>query len=779
MKKTMKKMLAALLSGAMVLSLTTFSVSGSEGTGQAEENAIEIVNDAFSGDGHVHTARDFVRIETQDATCEWGQMDAYIYTCATCGQEFALIYRAANVENRQPALGHDLENPETIESGCGTYQIGTCKRCGKIDAINGNANHKWDVWHISKQPTCKEGGIVEKTCSTCGLTITEEMPCNTSHNITEWDRHEPTCTEAGYEIGRCKDCGYEEKVELPAKGHRYSYTWTVEQPTCTEEGRQYRMCPDCEAIDTSTMVTIPAKGHCVVPTNDCTKDQICARCGEIVKEGETEHQFSTEWSHDASGHYHACLNEGCKVRADEAAHTGSVKDGDCTKGIDCTICGGVGAGNAQHDFENGTIKRYTYDTHITTCATPGCTVTKVFRCTEGEHTDCTKPIYCKYCNNILKDGQKRHNLTSWTCTEEYHERHCRNLNCQYEEKVAHVAAADDGDCTTAIRCTECRTVLTPACAEHNYSDNWTGDYQECQNPGCTVRNYKDHDGFDAASHNYVNGKCTVCGQVGEQLGGHSLTLDGNIGVNFYLQLNDTVFDDEGAYILFDTTDTESRVPVSEGVEKEIAGNTYYVYTFLLAPKQVNTEITTRLVLSDGSMGQEYTYSVQQYAQSIERTEQPDNVQQLVNAMMEYGNRAESYFTNGTASAPSESVSAEELKDYQSSTTNALPEGVTYSGSTLLLKDTITVRHYFNVDDTVEDPSAYNLMMNGDGRYYVEQSGIAAKDMDSYVECSVGDYIISYSPMNYIRSVLNSSNADENLKNLVTSLYLYNRAATAN
>ena len=82
-------------------------------------------------------------------------------------------------------------------------------------------------------------------------------------------------------------------------------------------------------------------------------------------------------------------------------------------------------------------------------------------------------------------------------------------------------------------------------------------------------------------HQCVEGICQVCGGyedgIGARLAGNSLSLNGNIGVNFYMELDDGVLADSGAYLLFTYANgTTKKVLVQEArVDTQTAaGKTY-------------------------------------------------------------------------------------------------------------------------------------------------------------------------------------------------------------
>jgi len=66
--------------------------------------------------------------------------------------------------------------------------------------------------------------------------------------------------------------------------------------------------------------------------------------------------------------------------------------------------------------------------------------------------------------------------------------------------------------------------------------------------------------------------------IGERLTGYSVSLEGDIGVNFYMELDESVAASENAYMQFTLPNGDTpRVPVSEAAQKTVGGKTYYVF----------------------------------------------------------------------------------------------------------------------------------------------------------------------------------------------------------
>ena len=114
---------------------------------------------------------------------------------------------------------------------------------------------------------------------------------------------------------------------------------------CTDEG--YETLKKDEAAHTfdngevTTAATYDADG---------VKTFTCTVCGQTKTEkvDKLKHNYSEEWSKDATNHWHACTDEGYEtLKKDEAAHTfddGEVStaatiDADGVKTFTCTVCG--------------------------------------------------------------------------------------------------------------------------------------------------------------------------------------------------------------------------------------------------------------------------------------------------------------------------------------------------------------------------------------------------------------------------------------------------------
>lgn len=139
---------------------------------------------------------------------------------------------------------------------------------------------KWIVWVV-----------VALSLLLCALLVA----CNKDtddhvHTFGEWavDK-EATCKEEGVEKRVCTICGLDEIRAIPVLPHSVAEWQVLEAATCTTNG---------------------------------SRTGVCTECGDTVNEtvNSLGHDFSTEWSKDALGHWHSCQRAGCDATKDFAYH---------------------------------------------------------------------------------------------------------------------------------------------------------------------------------------------------------------------------------------------------------------------------------------------------------------------------------------------------------------------------------------------------------------------------------------------------------------------------
>ena len=111
--------------------------------------------------------------------------------------------------------------------------------------------------------TAKKAGTATITAKTSdgGYTASCRVTVNHAWNNNYTVDEEASCTAEGSESIHCSVCNAIDETtirSIPKKGHNYE-DWTVtSEPTCTEEGSKEKVCADCGDVITET---IPANGH--------------------------------------------------------------------------------------------------------------------------------------------------------------------------------------------------------------------------------------------------------------------------------------------------------------------------------------------------------------------------------------------------------------------------------------------------------------------------------------------------------------------------------------
>ena len=280
------------------------------------------------------------------------------------------------------------------------------------------------------------------------------------------------------------------------------------------------------------------------------------------------------------------------------------------------------------------------------------------------------------------------------------------------------------------------------------------------------------------------------------LKGHSLVIADDIGVNFYMELPDEILADDEAYMEFSQQDnTVSRVMVSDAQSKQLGETTCYVFPCYVAACEMTDTINARLSAL-GEYSAEFTYSVQEYAQSIlaDPTSYADTVP-IINAMLNYGSEAQKFFDHNT-STPANSILADndktltdkddiDLSSYKYSTMD-LDNSISFSGISLSLRSKIALKMYFDSENDLNigsftvkcgsnNVSADRLSVGRDSNgTYLAISDISAGDFDQSFIVSTGSLTIrNISVFSYLKQALEST--DSKLVDIARAIYDYNEA----
>ncbi|MBQ1452639.1 MAG: hypothetical protein IIZ23_01590, partial [Ruminococcus sp.] len=256
--------------------------------------------------------------------------------------------------------------------------------------------------------------------------------------------------------------------------------------------------------------------------------------------------------------------------------------------------------------------------------------------------------------------------------------------------------------------------------------------------------------------------------MGATLEGHSISLEGDIAVNFYVKLSDKVAASENAYMRFSVPETsteyQDQIVYVKDLEPVTADDeNYYVFKCRVAAKDMEAQITATLI--DGDLSYTFDpYCVRDYAQYLlTHTDIPAyaNAQELVNAMLTYGMHARAYFDSTADALDALDVT---IPDHYSEQVDADAEDI-YDGMSISLKSQTTLSLFFKSENELTltcDKPQYKTAQDGNN-YVIRIRNIAAADLDKQINVEVnGRPAVAASPLTYCYKVQNSP--DEKLAN---------------
>ena len=365
-------------------------------------------------------------------------------------------------------------------------------------------------------------------------------------------------------------------------------------------------------------------------------------------------------------------------------------------------------------------------------------------------------------------------------------------------------------------------------ADYNGCEGKPGEPVSYEYSNTEKNTYGDHPDADN------DGKCDDCGAIidgiGAKLAGYSLSLTGNIGVNFYMELTDDIVNDESAYMNFTLPNgTTSKVYVSGTHEDGSTattdttvkdGVTYYVFTCEVAAKEMTSDIKAQMIGNNGEKtGKVYTYTVKEYADyilshmSAEESDISKATIQLVKGMLNYGGAAQKYFGYKTDKLASDGLTLTGTVFNDTSIINNITNEankafvkcanakVTFKSAYLSLNSTtdlcvsvqfaddVTVKEdmfaiWCNTDQISKDQYEVTKV-NEENCYKITLHGVKASQLNEkyafYVELSDTEYAeLAYGTNSYAYTVMSSAcdniNNIESLREVVKALYAYGSCA---
>lgn len=301
-----------------------------------------------------------------------------------------------------------------------------------------------------------------------------------------------------------------------------------------------------------------------------------------------------------------------------------------------------------------------------------------------------------------------------------------------------------------------------------------------------------------------DGKCDDCGAIidgiGAKLAGYSLSLTGNIGVNFYMELSDQIIADKDAYMQFTLPNgTVTKVLVSEAQTNTTinAEKTYYRFPCEVASYEMTRDIKAQMFDGNGNCGKKYTYTVRDYAQYIiENGSLYVEAIPFVLTMLDYGACSQKYFKVAVDDLankelnPSNDISGMDSDYMDDFAAKKAEDDVLgqFAGFSMVLKSETTLNIFYEPKEGI-DVSKLTFSVDGKeitpvkrGQYYIlSLENIRANELENSKTFTVTDGTNTlsgdYCAMMYCYQVLHAAEGtyEDDLVTLVKafSAYAYN------
>ena len=698
----------------------------------------------------------------------------------------------------------DHENVKEVAAVAATcteagYTAGTqCVDCGSYvtgHEVVAALGHNWSDWDETTAPGCETAGEQTHTCSACGETETQSVAA-TGHS---WNSGvittAATCTANGVKTFTCSACGATQTEDIPVLDHNY------ENGICTGCGAAEPVGPVLPKNGDQVVIYAPAYNKALSSTYTSFYNQgvdVSVANGVVTGYGDTE-----IWKviANSDGTY-SFAYDGQNLGMEDSYSSmplGGVND-------DWNI---ISLGDGLYNIQNAARGKYiewytekdnwsTYDSDF--AATDDRFQLSFYIISEVEDPEESLPEESEPLDEAYVKITSADQLVSG--------QYVMVVSTGYAPGVVSgtwltaVTPTISGDVVTdaaggvwtltvegsSVTLTDSNGVsIAPKGGNNNglatgqYAWAWSfadGTFTFAGTGSDTVklasntasdnmfRGYKDTTVTDASKYPSQFTLYKLSAEVTNQINGMAMVLGDDLNVIFNVNMNE---DSQLVITVADQTYTFNANQLSATV------NGSYDAYIPIAAAQMADEITVKFVTGE-TESESSVYTVKRYADYILtdiNNEFTDKDKALVQAMLNYGGAAQTYFGYDTENLVSTEFGTQTPETNDEMGVTDTSADINFYGASLIFRERIAVRFYFtgNVEGKLFTVQGKEVnAMQKDGLYYVEIGDIMPYELGQQYTVTADGISVTYGPLNYIVRMYERGN--DTTKNLMQALYNY-------
>lgn len=284
---------------------------------------------------------------------------------------------------------------------------------------------------------------------------------------------------------------------------------------------------------------------------------------------------------------------------------------------------------------------------------------------------------------------------------------------------------------------------------------------------------------------------------------HSISLDGSIGLIYYLNLTDEQVN-SGARINFSwasiaNSNYEYTIKPSD---KDKATGLYKAKVDLAVAEMANN-VHACVYVNNVLQDETDDYDIRTHGMSVINApdgtyQNQEKLKELVVRMLDYGAKAQIVFNVNSNDLANKDVENYEMPQATVAMIDAAifaqngryasdmkanndSIGLGYYGTTIIFLSKTTLRHIYTIKnqsiyDSVKNNTSFTLNESKLPYASFEKSNIPADELDKLQEFTIGGQTYYYSVLDYSKSIINNSKNTVANKNLAMATYWYNQAA---